>query len=97
MFFVEFDKLNPSTTKHQEKFFHKNDIYKTHSTIMTTATHNWQKAFGKIQFSRRLYNLIFARFSIQDPKIPAGVSTTMQDSKIPAGVYQNARSKENIT
>ena len=32
-FFVEFDK-NPSKTKHQEKFFHKNDIYKTHWLIL---------------------------------------------------------------
>ena len=38
--------------KHQKKLFHKNDIYKTHSTTVITATHNWQKAFGNIQFSR---------------------------------------------
>ena len=38
-FIVEFDE-NPSTTKHQKKCFHKNAIYKAHSTTMTTATHN---------------------------------------------------------
>ena len=38
-FFVEFDK-NPSTIKHQKNSFHSNAIYKTHSTTMTTATHN---------------------------------------------------------